>query len=394
MLTPGTILQDRYLVERLLDRSPLGDLYLARDQRTKQPVDVKAITRTEPDVDALFAREAAALVSLRHAALPTVVDMFAAPLGRFVVFDHIPGLTLEDVRARHPDGQLDADAAIRLVQPVLDALDQMHRHPTRLAHRDVRLANIRVTTAGQVYLINPGVAGRSSAPFTGNDLHADLYGIGVAIYTLLTGITPPHPAERLQRDTLRPVRQIRTDLSPELAQVIQRLLSLDPTQQYASAADAYRALTESAPDVICPRCAKPNRASARFCRSCGAPLPASDPRSAIRTFIEQLPSQPITASPDDATAAIPRNSFDFPPSTAPTVISPPAAASAPKPTAPAFPPTDAPTVTTPPTDVSPPRGTPALPPKSDPGALPPSGEAATVISPPGKPPVEATAEMP
>ncbi|MCS7290953.1 MAG: zinc-ribbon domain-containing protein, partial [Roseiflexus sp.] len=392
MLTPGTTLQDRYLIERLLDRSPLGDLYLARDQRTEQPVDVKAITRTEPDIDALFAREAAALVSLRHPALPAVVDMFAAPLGRFVVFDHIPGLTLEDVRVRSSEGRLSAEAAIRLVQPVLDALDQMHRHPARLAHRDVRLANIRVTTAGQVYLINPGVAGQSGAPFTGNDPHADLYGIGAVLYTLLTGVTPPHPAERLQRDTLQPVRQIRADLPPELAQAIQRLLSLDPVQQYASAADAHRALTESAPNVVCPRCSKQNRASARFCRSCGAPLPASDPRSAIRAFIEQLPSQPVTASPADTTAAA--SPFDFPPSTAPTVITPPhVAAAALQSDAPAPPPVDAPTVTTPPAGVSPPRGTPAPPSRVDPGAAPLPGDAPTVISPPGKPPVETTANV-
>jgi serine/threonine protein kinase len=395
MLTPGTSLQDRYIVERLLDRSPAGDLYLARDQRTKQPVDVKAITRTEPDVDALFAREAAALAALRHPALPAVVDMFAAPLGRFMIFDHIPGLTLEEVRGRSPGGRLDADAAIRLVQPVIDALDQMHCHPARLAHRDVRPANIRVTPAGQVYLVNPGVARRSGAPFEGNDLHADLYGIGATLYTLLTGVTPPHPVERRQRDTLRLLNQIRPELSPKLAQVVQQLLSLDPAQQYASVADAHRALTDAAPDVVCPRCSKPNRASARFCRSCGAPLPASDPRSAIRAFIEQLPSQPAAASRDNATAAIKSSPFDFPSSTAPPIITPPAdVADAPTSAASAFPPVDAPTVTTPPADVSAPQRMSAFPLTDAPTVTSPPADAATFISPPGAPAsADATAEV-
>ena len=74
MATPGTTLQDRYLIERLLDRSPFGDLYLARDQRTKQDVDVKAITRIDPDTDTLFAREAAAFAAVRHVALPAVAS--------------------------------------------------------------------------------------------------------------------------------------------------------------------------------------------------------------------------------------------------------------------------------------------------------------------------------
>jgi hypothetical protein len=299
--TPGTTLQDRYLIERLLDCSPFGDLYLARDRRTKQDVDVKAITHIEPDTDTLFAREAAAFAAVRHVALPAVVDMFATVDGRFLVFDHIPGLTLEDIRTRHAQGRLSADAAIRLIQPVLDALNRLHQHTPRLIHRDVRPPNIRVTPAGQVYLTNPGIAGRSGMPFAADDPRIDLYGIGATLYTLLTGNTPPAPNERLQRDPLPPVQRLRPDLSNDLAQVIHRLLSLDPAHQYASAADASRDLIQAAPDVTCTRCSTTNRASARFCRSCGAPLPASDPRSAIRALIERLPAQP----PDASTGAAP-----------------------------------------------------------------------------------------
>ena len=323
MATPGTTLQDRYLIERLLDCSPFGDLYLARDRRTKQDVDVKAITHIEPDTDTLFAREAAAFAAVRHVALPAVVDMFATVDGRFLVFDHIPGLTLEDIRTRHAQGRLSADAAIRLIQPVLDALNRLHQHTPRLIHRDVRPPNIRVTPAGQVYLTNPGIAGRPGMPFAADDPRIDLYGIGATLYTLLTGNTPPAPNERLQRDPLPPVQRLRPDLSNDLAQVIHRLLSLDPAHQYASAADASRDLIQAAPDVTCTRCSTTNRASARFCRSCGAPLPASDPRSAIRALIERLPAQPPDASTG---AAALRPDAPLPSADAPTITTPPSSA--------------------------------------------------------------------
>jgi serine/threonine protein kinase len=383
--TPGTTLQDRYLIERLLDCSPFGDLYLARDRRTKQDVDVKAITHIEPDTDTLFAREAAAFAAVRHVALPAVVDMFATVDGRFLVFDHIPGLTLEDIRTRHAQGRLSADAAIRLIQPVLDALNRLHQHTPRLIHRDVRPPNIRVTPAGQVYLTNPGIAGRSGMPFAADDPRIDLYGIGATLYTLLTGNTPPAPNERLQRDPLPPVQRLRPDLSNDLAQVIHRLLSLDPAHQYASAADASRDLIQAAPDVTCTRCSTTNRASARFCRSCGAPLPASDPRSAIRALIERLPAQP----PDASTGAAPPSPPAPPrPDDAPTITTPPpsphdaSTGAAPlRPPAPPSPPApprpdDAPTITTPPpsphdasTGAAPPRPTITTPPSS--AAAPP-----------------------
>ena len=378
MATPGTTLQDRYLIERLLDCSPFGDLYLARDRRTKQDVDVKAITHIEPDTDTLFAREAAAFAAVRHVALPAVVDMFATVDGRFLVFDHIPGLTLEDIRTRHAQGRLSADAAIRLIQPVLDALNRLHQHTPRLIHRDVRPPNIRVTPAGQVYLTNPGIAGRPGMPFAADDPRIDLYGIGATLYTLLTGNTPPAPNERLQRDPLPPVQRLRPDLSNDLAQVIHRLLSLDPAHQYASAADASRDLIQAAPDVTCTRCSTTNRASARFCRSCGAPLPASDPRSAIRALIERLPAQP----PDASTGAAPPSPPAPPrPDDAPTITTPPpsphdaSTGAAPlRPDAP-LPPPDAPTITTPPssphtsTGAAPPRPTITTPPSS--AAAPP-----------------------
>ena len=397
MATPGTTLQDRYLIERLLDCSPFGDLYLARDRRTKQDVDVKAITHIEPDTDTLFAREAAAFAAVRHVALPAVVDMFATVDGRFLVFDHIPGLTLEDIRTRHAQGRLSADAAIRLIQPVLDALNRLHQHTPRLIHRDVRPPNIRVTPAGQVYLTNPGIAGRPGMPFAADDPRIDLYGIGATLYTLLTGNTPPAPNERLQRDPLPPVQRLRPDLSNDLAQVIHRLLSLDPAHQYASAADASRDLIQAAPDVTCTRCSTTNRASARFCRSCGAPLPASDPRSAIRALIERLPAQP----PDASTGAAPPSPPAPPrPDDAPTITTPPPSphdastgAAPPSPPAPLrpdapLPPPDAPTITTPPSS-APDARTGAAPLRPD--APLPLPDAPTITTPPSSAPSSAGA---
>jgi len=382
VVTPGTTLQDRYIIKHLLDSSPFGDLYLARDQRTKQDVNVKAITHVEPDTDTLFAREAAAFATVRHAALPAVVDMFATVDGRFLVFDHIPGLTLEDIRTRHAQGRLGADTAIRLIQPVLDALDRLHKHTPRLIHRDVRPPNIRVTPAGQVYLTNPGIAGRSDLPFAADDPRTDLYGIGVTLYTLLTGSIPPAPNKRLQSDPLLPVQRLRPDISDDLAQIIQRLLSLDLAHQYASVTDASRALIQAAPDVTCSRCSTTNRASARFCRSCGAPLPASDPRSTIRALIEHLPAQ----TPDASTGAValrpndaplhPPAAAPLPSADAPTITTPPSSAAAhpvaASSSAAPLRPSDAPTIITPPSSTTAPSGAP----------LPRLSDAPTVTTPP------------
>lgn len=70
MLTPNSILQNRYLIVRLLGEGGMGAVYEAIDQRVSCLVALKE-TRvgSSPEVRQAFQREAALLANLRHPAV-------------------------------------------------------------------------------------------------------------------------------------------------------------------------------------------------------------------------------------------------------------------------------------------------------------------------------------
>src|ERR1700730_8613219 len=100
MLTPNSILQNRYRIVRLLGKGGMGAVYEAIDQRVSCVVALKE-TLVGPDSEGrqAFQREAALLANLRHSSLPKVMDYFGEPQGDFLVMEYIPGHDLAELLA-------------------------------------------------------------------------------------------------------------------------------------------------------------------------------------------------------------------------------------------------------------------------------------------------------
>ena len=78
MLAPNTLLQDRYLVSRLLGQGGMGTVYQATDRKFGNTVAVKETFYSDPQMRQAFSQEARLLNGLRHPALPVVMDYFAS----------------------------------------------------------------------------------------------------------------------------------------------------------------------------------------------------------------------------------------------------------------------------------------------------------------------------
>jgi serine/threonine-protein kinase len=210
---------------------------------------------------ARFRREAVAAARLSHPAIVSIYDTCAEDDYEAIVMELVDGATLRELLDERK--WLEPGQAIAIIAEVADALETAHRGG--VVHRDVKPANILLSTDGRVLVADFGIAKAGSDLTTTNttlgtakylapeqvegkpvDARADVYALGVVLYETLCG-RPPFAADseaatalaRLHQDPMRP-RNIRAGVSKALEDVVLRAMARDPDQRFASAA-AFRA---------------------------------------------------------------------------------------------------------------------------------------------------------
>src|SRR4051812_17452151 len=125
MLAPETLLQDRYLILRVIGQGGMGSVYMATDQRLKSTVALKETLFADERLRRAFEHEAELLASLHHPALPNVSDHFIEGEGQFLVMQFIPGDDLSEMLKRN-GGPFNPDDVAGWGDQLLDALDYLH----------------------------------------------------------------------------------------------------------------------------------------------------------------------------------------------------------------------------------------------------------------------------
>jgi hypothetical protein len=315
----GEVLEGRYRIEALLGRGGMGAVYYATDLRFRTPVALKENCAVTPDSHKQFAREAELLHRLRHPNLPRVTDHFAiAGQGQYLIMDYVEGEDLKQVMAHH--GALSEAQALDWIGQVLDALQYLHSQG--IIHRDVKPANVKITPAGQVYLVDfglakvydpaqrttlgargvtPGYAPPEQYGMGRTDTRADVYSAGATLYALLTGQVPADALERLTGQArLVPPRQLNASLSPEAEAGILRAMQPRPDDRFQTAAEFHAALAAaSAAASASPAPAgQPDHGS--DAPSPGlAPTLVAGPPAGVETVLAPLPGPRAPGQPSD-----------------------------------------------------------------------------------------------
>jgi hypothetical protein len=274
MLTPETILQGRYRIIRQLGQGGMGAVYEAIDQRLDTTVALKETLFSEERLRKQFEREARLLARLHHPALPRVSDHFSEEDGQFLVMQFIPGDDLSEMMARKR-GPFPADQVLTWADQLLDALDYLHTQDPQIVHRDIKPQNLKLTSRGQIILLDFGLAKGQAGDISrittaasifgytpnyapleqiqglGTDTRSDLYSLGATLYHMITGVKPPDALTRAaalvngQPDPLQPASVANPAVAREVDHVLAKAMAQNREQRYASAADMRRALHES-----------------------------------------------------------------------------------------------------------------------------------------------------
>lgn len=260
-LAPGQFVNGRYLVERLLGQGGLGMVYLARDMlKGNVSVALKILARADlPSAErAMLLSEFKVMTRLRHPNVASAFDLetleeHGIP---FITMEYVEGQSI-DVAARGASWQ----QVTAWVVSVCRGLAYMHNRS--VVHFDLKPANIMVTSAGDVKILDFGLAGArahrsGTSEIVGSpaymapelilalpqvDHRADLYSLGVILYELLTG---RHPFEgETLTDVLRahcasPIEfdeDAQRTIPAWLRRVVIRLMAKDPSDRFRTATE-------------------------------------------------------------------------------------------------------------------------------------------------------------
>jgi len=160
-IEPGTVLQARFLVQALVARGGMTDVYRGREIQSDDQVAIKVFDRDRQQPEILaesYRREVEALTSLRH---PNVVRILGSGNTTderpFIALEWIPHDLIADRDRRGSEGFEGWDTfAEEIAIPVLEAL--AYAHGLGVCHRDIKPANVLVGPDGTVRLADFGIA--------------------------------------------------------------------------------------------------------------------------------------------------------------------------------------------------------------------------------------------
>jgi hypothetical protein len=259
VVTQGTILSQRYLLEVELGTGGMGTVYRAVDLRTGARVAVKiphAFLIRNRQYVARLQREAGIAAALLSSRIARVTDFSEHEGIPYIVMEWVPGESLADRIARQ--GALPPAEAVRIALEVARAL--VAAHAAGIVHRDLKPDNIRLTHDGGVKVLDFGIArvqGQSGltshSQFLGSpdyaaperadgmgDIRSDLYSLGVTLFEMLTGQLPfgsGTPFTIIRRHAEEPPRPLPFGLPAMLYAVVDRCLAKRPEARYQTPED-------------------------------------------------------------------------------------------------------------------------------------------------------------
>ncbi|MFG2071781.1 Stk1 family PASTA domain-containing Ser/Thr kinase [Nonomuraea maritima] len=278
-MTQPRLLGGRYELDGVVGRGGMAEVYRARDIRLDRIVAIKTLRSDlarDHTFQARFRREAQSAASLNHPAVVAVYDTGedatdGTPVP-YIVMEYVDGRTLRDLLRQ--DRRLLPERAVELVDGILRALDYSHRGG--IVHRDIKPANVMITRAGDVKVMDFGIAramADSAATMTQTaqvigtaqylspeqargervDARSDIYSTGCVLYELLTG-QPPFTGDspvaiayQHVREEPIPPSQIDPEIPAWADAIVLKAMAKDPAHRYQSAgemrADIQRAMS-------------------------------------------------------------------------------------------------------------------------------------------------------
>lgn len=216
------------------------------------------------DLAARFEREIKVLAALDHPNIAQLRTALKLDNQLVMIMEFVGGQSLAE---RVKQGPIPTSEALAYIDQMLNALT--YAHAQGVIHRDIKPANMMLTPEGVVKLTDFGVARSqnyealtATGTTTGSlaymspeqinggavDARSDLYSLGISLYEMVTGRRPFRANSDFAmmsaqlKEQPRPPIELRSDLNPQLNEIILRALAKNPNERFQSASEFRTAL--------------------------------------------------------------------------------------------------------------------------------------------------------
>jgi len=266
-----------YVVKGVVGTGGMGEVYRAFDTRLGRDVALKVLPRrfaSDPVRHARFDREARLLASLNHPHIASIYDVEEHGGILALVLELVDGPTLSDEIATR---RMNLDRALVIAAELAEALAAAHTRG--IVHRDLKPSNVKLTSSGDVKVLDFGIAKAlepdpqtrqqgsdlptasitrehgggvlGTAPYVSpeharglpTDHRSDIWAFGCVLYEILTGArafdgdsTTEIIARVLERDP--DFSRLPKDTPPALRRLVERTLRKDPARRLGFMGDA------------------------------------------------------------------------------------------------------------------------------------------------------------
>lgn len=243
-----------YNIEGLLGAGASGELWLARDQSSRDQVALKRFRPRDDEAKQAARRMVSVLEQLEHPGLLRVREMLPHGDDFVLVLDYAEGGTLDQLMMAR--GTLHPGELVTIATTLSDALSTLHDRG--LVHGEVTPESIVFTADGRPLLTDLGLLALidggellgtlgytdPAAGEHGTTAGSDVYGLAAVCYTALSGTTLDPQQQR------RPLHQVAPGVPPGLAHAVEAGLQADPTARPSASSFGQQLRAAAEPEPI------------------------------------------------------------------------------------------------------------------------------------------------
>ena len=255
-LPEGTVLNDRFVINKLIKVGGMGAVYKAEDKTAGMPCAVKELwtfwagsSKEREYLVTKFQAEGQLLSDLDFIRLPKLVDSFVNNDRYYLVMEFIDGQDLDNIMEMYGSPGLHYQQVLNWGIQICEVLEYLHSQDPPVVYRDLKPSNLMVRSSdNSIVLIDFGIActireGSGGSPrtmigtmgymppeqFLGKvDITSDIFSLGATLYYLLTGTIQVLFG-------YKPMYSIVPDISEKLDDVVRRALEFKPEDRFQSA---------------------------------------------------------------------------------------------------------------------------------------------------------------